>query len=1228
MLIPRQQRATALAAVTDVDPVDLIAAISALQLIPINANALARLEAAAAVASALPARPEGGGVTGDRALAWVNRPVFTGDIERFNNVFTDEFLFHYGSFVVFPGLHEEAFFVIRMLARAVLHTRRALSDDFFRPAQALAAATLMTGDAIARKARMGRGIEARPQEASYAAGDQELVDLKTAVTFTVDEFRHWLRPLSVDALEPLVQDLPAADDADLPTDSALLRPIFRDGERFVVAAPHLLLPALVHAILVLAREHGEIEAVRSEFLDAVYGSVLLGARYMDWEEVDVQVPALGELAAHESVFQIDRDKLAHVLVVTDDLASFEREPFSTWDTAELIPVAEARLDEVRDHTLGLPQEPEQVLQLVVMQSLGRESYFLLGEGSAQAPRLLLTASELETIPLLGGGRSLQLLKYALARKRFFDRTHPVHTSELDLFHIYRENDDSFYLDDNALPEIGYVVPEGVRALREEVQRKRDLHGMSYINGRLVEVMLKEQQREIPIYFPMPPPPDGRGALLVEGYALPVWVFAHDRPPQGYADRYSQIIQTLAYWMWRFTPSVVEISESLETRCHHLHLEVDLVPDDAWSNRTEDIEEAAPDEVIECLPLGGCRLKIRLRAPFLRLVDTADNAGERELMRRVVRGLVALEAEGRGGRPLLGEAEIGEAVDENAPLGPQKMIVLIDSSQDPTLDPRGVPPPRFAQGDDEALVMDELGAFLIEELHLPIGPIDPERRTDVLREAVAFHLRQLAELVDTLSADGLLEWLVLSNEALTVDFNRMRFDTATKEACFGDVAGVRAQLATRIPRSATASVANRFLIEYIAACPPSGTRRMSHARYDRLLAIATQLHGRGYISDLIHFKLDDPLLSVLPSRRLGVGRDTAFMQGRDSYLEEFTSGEVARSVDRFPRLWRHAEPAEEPDLGDFDAAVEAEFGVSLGDVRDFFGALFTASVARESQVKVARAAELIDELQADLRWEREKVERAFNLFALRPRDRFAPPGEPFRLDDVYPWRFNRALSYVRRPLILRPADGGDEVVWGLRHVFVAHQYFGSLIFEGRLKAESQEMKGLSGRLHDEDGQSFNDAVAKLYESDPALIVKRQVKKVGRLRLQRRKGEDLGDVDVLVADPRRQRLTAVETKDLAVAKTPAELSNELEETFQSRDSRAAAVDRHVERVEWLREHLAYVLDWLGIDDDPKAWTVEGLIVIDIELMSPYLVDLPFQVVTYRAVEVECTRQREAD
>jgi len=593
------------------------------------------------------------------------------------------------------------------------------------------------------------------------------------------------------------------------------------------------------------------------------------------------------------------------------------------------------------------------------------------------------------------------------------------------------------------------------------------------------------------------------------------------------------------------------------------------------------------------------------------------------MRHVLRGLRTVEALGRDGDEdqLLDDAAIEAAVEAHAPLGPRKVIVLIDTSTDPTLDNRGLPPARFVAGHDEAEAMDELGDYLIDELGLPIGPIAPDRRTEVLNAAVAFHLRQLAELVATLSPTGLLEWLVVANEALTADFNRMRFEIPTKDACYGDVGDIHEQLAERLPKSSTASIANRFLIEYIAARPPSGQMPMSQALYDRLLALAAQLHNRGYFSDLIHFRLEDAPVSVLPSRRLGVGRETRFMEGRDAFLGQFTRGEVARSVDRFPRLWRRAAPSEPPDVAEYDAALEEELGLTLTEMGAFFGAVAAAGYARDGEPKMALVSELMDELEQDLGWRRERVERAFDLLALRPRAQFAPPGQPFRLEDVYPWRFNRPLSYVRRPLLVRPSDRGDEVVWGVRHCYVAHQYFGGLVIDGYLKAESPRMRALIGRLRDEDGREFNRSVTELYERQEGLVVRPQVKKIGRLRIERRPGEDLGDIDVLVADPAERRLSAVEAKDLAIARTPAELDNELAATFQSRADHQAAIDRHVERVDWLREHLADVLGWLGLDDeDPALWTVDGLVVLDIELMSPHLTDPPFPVVTYRELRAE--------
>jgi hypothetical protein len=1225
VLIPQQQRDTAVAALNGLDPLDVLAAIAALKLLPQNANALFRLEAAAGVASTATPVQGGGAIADGAVVAWVNRPVFGGIGDPFNNVFTDEFLFHYGSFVVFPGLREEALFIVRMLGRAILHSRGDLPTAFFQRAQDLAAGTLMISDAVARKARLGRGTDPEPQPNNYAVAAVPLAQLKETVSFTAAELARWLNPLPVESLQPLMREVPAGYDVSVPPVTPLHRPIVRGADRFVVAAPHILLPALVHALLELAREHDQLAVVADRFHDAVYGSVLLSARYFGWDEIDGGLPALGDLRAHESVFVFDHDKLAHVVVLTDDLATFDGDPFTGWNAQELAPAVEARLDEVRDHLLALPQQPDQVLQLVVIQGLDRPQVFALEDASDHAPRLVLTAADFETLALLEGGRRLLMWKYARARQRFLERTQAVGGGELDLFHLYRENDDSFYLSDDALPDVGFVLPEGIGELRREVQRTRDLHGMQYINGALVEVMLTQQQREIPIYMPMPPPPGERRALLVEGYELPLWIFGPAAMPDvRYGPRYAQLIETLAYWMWRFTPSLAEVGERIAARCHQLQIEVEVVPDELWFAGPGELAGASVDDAIEIVADSPCRLSVRLRPGFLRLVDREDNEGERELMRHVVRGLCDVEVQGRSDgdeERLLDDDAVTAAVEEHAPLGPRKVIVLIDTTADPTLDNRGLPGARLVQGHDEAEAMDALGDYLIDELGWPVGPIAAERRTEALNAAVAFHLRGLDEIVATLSPEGLVESLVRENEALTVDFNRMRFEIPTKDACYGDVGDIHEQLAERLPKASTANLANRFLIEYVAARPPSGTRPMSQARYDQLLGIAAQLHNRGYLSDLIYFGLEDPPLSILRSRRLGVGRDTRFWRGRGAYLQQFARGEVARSADRFPRLWRREEQAEPPDVSDYDDALEHELGLTLTEMGAFFGALIGAGYERDTEPKVALVAELIDELEADLGWARARIDRAFDLLALRPRAQFAPPGEPFRLEDVYPWRFNRALSYVRRPLIVRPSANGDEVVWGVRHCYAAHQYFGRLVIDGYMKAESPRMRALIGRLRDEDGRQFNKSITALFERQDGLIVRPQVKKVGHERIERRPGEELGDIDVLVADPTARKLRAVEAKDLAVARTPAELANELAQTFQSHEGRPAAIDRHIERVEWLREHLADVLAWLGLpDEDPGAWSLEGLLVLDIELMSPYLIDPPLPVMTYRELRAE--------
>ena len=103
----------------------------------------------------------------------------------------------------------------------------------------------------------------------------------------------------------------------------------------------------------------------------------------------------------------------------------------------------------------------------------------------------------------------------------------------------------------------------------------------------------------------------------------------------------------------------------------------------------------------------------------------------------------------------------------------------------------------------------------------------------------------------------------------------------------------------------------------------------------------------------------------------------------------------------------------------------------------------------------------------------------------------------------------------------------------------------LCLDGRLEAKHARMKALISRLNSDAAEAFNDGVADTVEDKPDLIVNRRVKKAGRLR-----GADgpPGDIDVLAANRSRRRLFVIECKDLALARTPREMSQQLDTPLQ--------------------------------------------------------------------------------
>jgi hypothetical protein len=179
--------------------------------------------------------------------------------DPFDYPFTDSITFGQGSFVVFPGLAEEAVFTVRHRLIAVDRDIPGGGELTSRQAALrLGLATLVLMDVVAKRATLGRGVE--PEDAAnnscIVPEVARFASLKVAVKFNDAELIAILRQVRLRPadLTSLVTEAgqgprPSFDEYVGP---ATFRPILKVGENYVVVSPTSLLGALRHAVISLA----------------------------------------------------------------------------------------------------------------------------------------------------------------------------------------------------------------------------------------------------------------------------------------------------------------------------------------------------------------------------------------------------------------------------------------------------------------------------------------------------------------------------------------------------------------------------------------------------------------------------------------------------------------------------------------------------------------------------------------------------------------------------------------------------------------------------------------------------------------------------------------------------------------------------------------------------------------------------------------------------------------
>jgi hypothetical protein len=565
------------------------------------------------------------------------------------------------------------------------------------------------------------------------------------------------------------------------------------------------------------------------------------------------------------------------------------------------------------------------------------------------------------------------------------------------------------------------------------------------------------------------------------------------------------------------------------------------------------------------------------------------------------------------------ADILQTLKSLVPTTSKKMMIISKRNNTPQLAPVDSADFRPVKEHDEQAVLDSLAEHLTNQGWQP-GPIKSTERVQFINENIVGYLYQkLASLVATIRFDALVSWLVSHNEATIARLFETRMNIPARLACFFENKNLIETLNKELPDINQASLALRFLIEYAITCPSKGIRPMTLELFDQLMALSSAIIFWGFDSDYLKYEILDIELDILPSGRVGATRDE-LLKAQSSFLVEYTSEEISRAKRVFNRYvgkvnsivtTKDIKTAETDHLiAEFDEATLSEFGITFTEFGYIISEIYNLGEEQDGPVKRLGIVSLITSLSSILKWNEEKISLALNHLMLRPRSDFLKPGSTFSLSDVYPWRFNRGLSYIRRPLLNIESVSGNEVIWGNRHLVSFHEYLFELIIGSRLFAQSAKMRELAGKFNRERGKTFNDDVAHLFETRPGLIVQRRSKKLGNKRIRSNFG-DLGDIDVLVIDKFCQRIFVIECKDLAIARTPHELKAELDYLFKGSATEKSAAEKHKLRSTWVQDNLALILG----EFNTGHWTVEPLFVFDEAIFSSHIYRSPIRVLSYR-------------
>ncbi|WP_323012704.1 hypothetical protein [Castellaniella sp.] len=723
-----------------------------------------------------------------------------------------------------------------------------------------------------------------------------------------------------------------------------------------------------------------------------------------------------------------------------------------------------------------------------------------------------------------------------------------------------------------------ITQNAILEARRSFHADVDMHAERFIDGRWILVQIDgrshfDDENRQPLYRTVDPAEDGfpmgmcRTAARAWWFQLPV----HEGKPSWTYERW----RMLETWCRRAAPHLeAEFSTYLGNgailwKCIFTSSQIPLDPEQGWGNA-----EDAAHAIAVTAEHATCTIQMTIGSAFERALYSPENIAEAALVRALISGVSRLsdrvpsDPEGLF-RKIVPSAQARQThmfsqqeFRDFFPWLGRETLVNISSYEDAATrlglgwkvrDPRE----GGAVAGKEACrqFLNDLVRRVEDELRVQLAQFD---RRDVLSK------------------------VSLNYEAASVSRARWHRTSSAILALRDDQSSALSVMKEQEFKLNAIFHGSRVLLEMaICECPLNGARELGRMDHSLLLTLASQIHHLGGWSDLIHWGLMKPAISVRALGDVHVHHDFI-----DSVIDQFGSRTNAvRYMDSVRSYSKNlAMPAVVLDVkGVLDQkfldAWVVEFGFEFNALRQFVDAVENHGIERDEPIFVIRRSEL--EALAPNKGIGPNILAALSL---QPRTswRDLPEGHDDR--DISFWRFRRRLSFLRRPLLQLSNDEDPEMFVApamLREGVIstlANYYSGS--YADRHLGPA--MRRYAGHARHRDGMQFNERVTKRMNS----LGWRTHSEIALSKLLSSKLErNYGDVDVLAWDPKNGRVLVMECKDLQFRKTYGEIAEQLMDFAGEVDEkgRRDLLRKHLDRVELLQIHASTVARYLGLSND---------------------------------------------